>query len=81
MSGLGTSLLEKVNLFSSLVTKVSAWVTGPAVGPTSIVDFGGGLQVKTIARLVAAVDDAVQYGVAGPVPWNPVPVAWANAWT
>ena len=77
MAGLGTSLLEKVALFGTLVTKISAWATGPAVGPTSIVDFGGGLQVKTIARLVAAVDDAVQYGVAGPVPWL-APVPWAT---
>lgn len=71
------SMQAKVAEYTALVAKVSAWVLGPPSGPASLVDFGGGLIVKTIARLCAAVDDAVQFGVAGPPAWSP-PVAWAT---
>lgn len=77
MPGIGASLQEKAAQLSALVAKVSAWVIGPASGPGSIVDFGGGLQVKTIANLVATVDLAVQNGVAGPAPWL-TPVDWVT---
>lgn len=71
-----TDLQAKVAQYTADADKVRAWVLGPASGAGSIVDFGGGLLVKTIARLCAAVDDAVQFGLAGPVPFAP-PVAWA----
>lgn len=77
MAGIGASLQENVNQLIGLVAKVSAWVLGPASGTGSTVDFGGGLQVKTIANLVATVDLAVQNGVAGPTPWL-TPVPWAT---
>ena len=77
MANLAETLQTKVAEFNALVARMSAWVLGPASGPASLVDFGGGLVVKTIARLCAAVDDAVQYGVAGPPAWSP-PVAWAT---
>lgn len=73
---LAETLQAKVAEYTALVAKVSAWVLGPPSGAASLVDFGGGLVVKTIARLCAAVDDAVQYGVAGPPAWSP-PVPWA----
>lgn len=76
MAGLGESLQENVNQLITLVAKEAAWVQGPATGVGSTVDIGGGRQVKTIAALCAAVDDAVQFGVAGPSPWL-TPVPWA----
>lgn len=36
-----------------------AWLHGPASGGTSIVDFGGGLTVKTLARLAQEQVEAV----------------------
>jgi len=77
MAGIGASLQENVNQLIALVSKISAWVLGPASGTGSTVDFGGGLQVKTIASLVATIDLAVQNGVAGPSPWS-TPVPWAT---
>ena len=41
-----------------------AIVHGPATGPTSLVATDAG-NVKTMARLAAEIDDAVQNGVAG----------------
>ena len=77
MAGIGASLQDNVNQLVGLVAKAAAWVLGPATGTGSTVDLGGGRQVKTIAALAAAVDDAVQFGVAGPAPWL-TPVPWAT---